>query len=260
MAAQVQHIARKKARQLGYPDEDGPALVQAWEGHSPPSLGPSPPPSLGSSLAPVCAPGAEHTGRWSRLEHDRFVDGLKKWGKEWKRVAGEVGTRTVVQTRTHAQKYFQKLQKHMANGASLEDAVEASKEDSDYEDEGGGSRGEGGGCGPGEQGGGGSGASGGGGRRGGERTIQPDPIFSLPSTPVGGHLPSTFITGGGGGGRGGRYGEGGVEEEEGGGGREAGGAMEAGEARQGSGGGGRGGRGGGRGGRGRRGGGGRLDE
>ena len=32
-------------------------------------------------------------------------------GQEWKKVAAMVKTRTVVQTRTHAQKYFQKLQK-----------------------------------------------------------------------------------------------------------------------------------------------------
>ncbi|CAN0320245.1 unnamed protein product, partial [Laminaria digitata] len=40
-----------------------------------------------------------------------FWKALKKFGKEWKRVACMVRTRTVVQTRTHAQKYFQKLTK-----------------------------------------------------------------------------------------------------------------------------------------------------
>ena len=38
------------------------------------------------------------------------------YGKEWKKVAAKVKTRTVVQTRTHAQKYFQKLQKAMETG------------------------------------------------------------------------------------------------------------------------------------------------
>jgi SHAQKYF class myb-like DNA-binding protein len=76
----------------------------------------------------VCAPGTEHTGsthktkqstavngpyvgRWTKEEHEKFLEALKKHGKEWKKVAAHVGTRTVVQTRTHAQKYFQKLQK-----------------------------------------------------------------------------------------------------------------------------------------------------
>jgi SHAQKYF class myb-like DNA-binding protein len=55
----------------------------------------------------------EHTGRWTREEHEAFLLGLQKYGKEWKKVAAQVRTRTVVQTRTHAQKYFQKLQKSL---------------------------------------------------------------------------------------------------------------------------------------------------
>ena len=55
----------------------------------------------------------EHTGRWTREEHEAFLLGLKKYGKEWKKVAAQVRTRTVVQTRTHAQKYFQKLHKSL---------------------------------------------------------------------------------------------------------------------------------------------------
>jgi SHAQKYF class myb-like DNA-binding protein len=59
----------------------------------------------------VCAPGTERTGRWTKDEHERFVEGLKRHGKQWKKVAAYVGTRTVTQTKTHAQKYFQKIQK-----------------------------------------------------------------------------------------------------------------------------------------------------
>eukprot|EP01038_Epipyxis_sp_PR26KG_P004993 gene4993-6978_t len=55
--------------------------------------------------------GNESTGRWTRAEHELFVKALKMYGKEWKKVASMVKTRTVVQTRTHAQKYFQKLSK-----------------------------------------------------------------------------------------------------------------------------------------------------
>lgn len=40
--------------------------------------------------------------------------------KEWKKVAGMVRTRTVVQTRTHAQKYFQKVQKSGLGPEDLE--------------------------------------------------------------------------------------------------------------------------------------------
>lgn len=29
----------------------------------------------------VCAPGTEHTGRWTKQEHDLFLEGLKKYGR-----------------------------------------------------------------------------------------------------------------------------------------------------------------------------------
>jgi SHAQKYF class myb-like DNA-binding protein len=67
------------------------------------------------SAAAAAAAGSnaveEHTGRWTIEEHEAFLRGLQMHGKEWKKVAAQVRTRTVVQTRTHAQKYFQKLQK-----------------------------------------------------------------------------------------------------------------------------------------------------
>mmetsp|Transcript_6185 Transcript_6185/g.19708 ORF Transcript_6185/g.19708 Transcript_6185/m.19708 type:complete len:441 (+) Transcript_6185:128-1450(+) len=50
-------------------------------------------------------------GRWTDEEHDMFIQGLKMFGKEWKKIATLVKTRTVVQVRTHAQKYFQKMAK-----------------------------------------------------------------------------------------------------------------------------------------------------
>jgi len=59
----------------------------------------------------VVVTGHESTGRWTKEEHDAFLNALKMYGKEWKKVAAKVKTRTVVQTRTHAQKYFQKLSK-----------------------------------------------------------------------------------------------------------------------------------------------------
>lgn len=51
------------------------------------------------------------TGRWTTEEHALFEDGLRKYGKQWKRIAEEIPSRTVVQIRTHAQKYFLKLAK-----------------------------------------------------------------------------------------------------------------------------------------------------
>ncbi len=75
----------------------------------------------------ICLPGNEHTGRWTRKEHELFLDALKKYGKEWKKVASAVKTRTVVQTRTHAQKYFQKVHKSgFGGGYSDDDAFDSS--------------------------------------------------------------------------------------------------------------------------------------
>jgi SHAQKYF class myb-like DNA-binding protein len=73
----------------------------------------------------VVETGHEHTGRWTKEEHESFLSALQTYGKEWKKVAAKVKTRTVVQTRTHAQKYFQKLQKATEGGSSVSvDAVD----------------------------------------------------------------------------------------------------------------------------------------
>lgn len=56
------------------------------------------------------------SGRWTREEHQLFVKGLELYGKGWKKIASLIKTRTVVQIRTHAQKYFLKLSKARQNG------------------------------------------------------------------------------------------------------------------------------------------------
>ena len=51
------------------------------------------------------------TGRWTRLEHFKFLEALKMFGKEWQKVQKHVSTRTSTQARSHAQKFFSKLEK-----------------------------------------------------------------------------------------------------------------------------------------------------
>jgi len=51
-------------------------------------------------------------------EHAMFVAGLMAYGKDWRRIGAQIPTRTVVQIRTHAQKFFQKLQR---DGKTLND-------------------------------------------------------------------------------------------------------------------------------------------
>eukprot|EP01043_Picozoa_sp_COSAG02_P021547 COSAG02_NODE_1097_length_14589_cov_6.159075_7_plen_590_part_00 len=48
---------------------------------------------------------------WTEEEHKAFTDALQCYGRNWIRVAQSVGTKTVEQTRSHAQKYFRRLQR-----------------------------------------------------------------------------------------------------------------------------------------------------
>ena len=69
-------------------------------------------PALRSGEVPratMAESGLERTGRWSSAEHDRFLQGLELHGKNWRHVCTVVGTRSAIQTRTHAQKYLAKL-------------------------------------------------------------------------------------------------------------------------------------------------------
>jgi SHAQKYF class myb-like DNA-binding protein len=50
-------------------------------------------------------------GRWTEEEHEIFLAALAKYGREWKKVATHIPSRTSSQVRSHAQKYFAKLQK-----------------------------------------------------------------------------------------------------------------------------------------------------
>mmetsp|Transcript_46791 Transcript_46791/g.68407 ORF Transcript_46791/g.68407 Transcript_46791/m.68407 type:complete len:311 (-) Transcript_46791:284-1216(-) len=54
---------------------------------------------------------AFNTGRWSTDEHRRFIEALAIHGKNWNAVAEYVQSRSQVQVRTHAQKYYLKIAK-----------------------------------------------------------------------------------------------------------------------------------------------------
>lgn len=56
----------------------------------------------------------QRTNLWSTDEHERFLQGLELFPNgPWREVAALVGTKTTRQTMTHAQKYRQKIERHM---------------------------------------------------------------------------------------------------------------------------------------------------
>ncbi|GMF26834.1 unnamed protein product [Phytophthora lilii] len=63
-------------------------------------------PNLPSSTSTT---GPSKGGRWTSEEHAAFLEGIRLYGKDWRRVAQVVMTRSAVQTRTHAQKYLLKF-------------------------------------------------------------------------------------------------------------------------------------------------------
>lgn len=54
-----------------------------------------------------------NTGRWTEEEHQKFVDGILKYGNDWKKVQELIQTRSSTQARSHAQKFFLKIKKHI---------------------------------------------------------------------------------------------------------------------------------------------------
>ena len=65
----------------------------------------------GSGNSVSATTDGENSGRWTQEEHERFLQGLDMYGKKWTKVAEVVSSRTTVQVRSHAQKYFQKMVK-----------------------------------------------------------------------------------------------------------------------------------------------------
>lgn len=63
--------------------------------------------------------------RWTEDEHNRFLEALKLYGRAWQRIEEHIGTKTAVQIRSHAQKFFTKLEKEaLVRGLPIGQAID----------------------------------------------------------------------------------------------------------------------------------------
>lgn len=54
--------------------------------------------------------------RWTEEEHLKFLEALKLYGRAWRRIEEHIGTKTAVQIRSHAQKFFSKIERDVTAG------------------------------------------------------------------------------------------------------------------------------------------------
>ncbi|KAE9037101.1 hypothetical protein PR003_g6753 [Phytophthora rubi] len=62
--------------------------------------------------------------RWTEDEHARFMEGLNRYGRKWKKIQTFVKTKTAVQVRTHAYGYFAKLLRNMPEDDAIWELAE----------------------------------------------------------------------------------------------------------------------------------------
>ncbi|KAF4673246.1 hypothetical protein FOL47_010783 [Perkinsus chesapeaki] len=78
------------------------------------------------------SPGECKHGRWSSEEHLVFLEGLRDHGRDWTTITNLIPTRTNKQVRSHAQKYFQDLDRRLQDHQGTATAAAQPKAETDY--------------------------------------------------------------------------------------------------------------------------------
>lgn len=71
-----------------------------------------------------------NVGKWSQQEHNNFLYLLELFGKDWKKIARMIPTRSESQIRSHAQKFFNKLHRRLDPSRGSRPSI--SKEEAHY--------------------------------------------------------------------------------------------------------------------------------
>nr|CAD1830645.1 unnamed protein product [Ananas comosus var. bracteatus] len=58
--------------------------------------------------------------KWTEEEHEKFLEALKLFGRAWRQIQEHIGTKTAVQIRSHAQKFFSKLERESGSEKAIE--------------------------------------------------------------------------------------------------------------------------------------------
>ncbi|KAJ4746603.1 Homeodomain-like superfamily protein [Rhynchospora pubera] len=53
--------------------------------------------------------------KWTEEEHKKFLEALQLHGRNWRRIEEHIGTKTTIQIRSHAQKFFSKVSRESTN-------------------------------------------------------------------------------------------------------------------------------------------------